>query len=140
LSVVVDASVAIKWIVAEEGHPEALRLSERQPLIAPDWVLAESANVLWKKVRQGQLEGAQARLGLDFIRSAYAELVPSSELLDRALAIALEADHPVYDCLYVACSEQRDAELVTADTRLAGRFAGRLAFRITPLSSLAAKG
>ena len=43
---------------------------------------------------------------------------PSSDLVARASAIALEIAHPVYDCLYLACAEVEGAPLVTADGRL----------------------
>ena len=42
----------------------------------------------------------------------------------RAVAIARELDHPVYDCFYLAVSEALDAPLVTADGRLLARVAG----------------
>jgi len=45
-------------------------------------------------------------------------LVGAADLAPRAVAIARELDHPVYDCLYVTLAEERRAKLVTADTRL----------------------
>ena len=113
MSVVVDASIAVKWVVAETGHEESLLLSRAQPLIAPDFVLVETANVLWKKVRIGELMREQALQGLAFIREAYAELIPSSGLIERALNIALQLDHSVYDCLYLACAQVEQLEFVT---------------------------
>jgi predicted nucleic acid-binding protein len=133
VSVVVDASIAVKWVIAEEGHQESLLLSRSQPLIAPDFVLVESANVLWKKVRIGQLTREQAMQGLDFIREAYAELVPSSELVDRALNIALQLDHPVYDCLYLACAQMEQLELMTADVRFAAKLRDVAGHRVSVL-------
>ena len=44
---VIDASVAIKWVVEEPGTPEALLL-RRHRLLAPDLLMAECANILWK--------------------------------------------------------------------------------------------
>ena len=35
----------------------------------------------------------------------------------------MEVDHPVYDCLYLACAESTGSVLVTADQRLAGKVA-----------------
>jgi predicted nucleic acid-binding protein len=48
---VIDASIAIKWVIEEEGTKEALAL-RNQALVAPDLLIAECANVLWKKVRR----------------------------------------------------------------------------------------
>ena len=39
------------------------------------------------------------------------------EHIDRAAQIAVEIDHPVYDCLYVACAEATASALITADRR-----------------------
>ena len=51
---VVDASFAIKWVV-DEAHTTQALLLRRHRLIAPDLLIAECANVLWKKVRRGEL-------------------------------------------------------------------------------------
>jgi predicted nucleic acid-binding protein len=48
---VIDASVAIKWVVRETGTQEALSLRQHR-LVAPDLLVAECANILWKKVRR----------------------------------------------------------------------------------------
>jgi predicted nucleic acid-binding protein len=57
------------------------------------------------------------------IVKAFEELVPVSVLRDRALAIAIELRHPVYDCFYLALAERSTAPLVTADERLIRRCA-----------------
>ena len=45
----IDASVAIKWVVQEVGTQEALALRSNA-LLAPDLLILECANTLWKKV------------------------------------------------------------------------------------------
>lgn len=120
MKLVVDASVAVKWVVLEEGRAEALQRTAGEELLAPDFALVEAASILWKKVRLGQLDAEQAQRGLDFIAGAFSTLVPTQQLVFRALAISLEQDHPVYDCLYLACAEIEQAQLPTADKRLAG--------------------
>lgn len=119
MKLVIDASVAVKWVVREEGRAEALQRTAGQELLAPDFVLVESANILWKKVRLAQLDAEHARRGLEFIAGAFAMLVPAKGLAPRALAMSMEYDHPVYDCLYLACAEAEEAQLLTADRRLA---------------------
>jgi hypothetical protein len=59
-TLVVDASVAIKWVLPEEGHGLALRIQdlyedEKLDLVAPCLLIAEAGNVLWKRVRRGEL-------------------------------------------------------------------------------------
>ena len=46
--VVIDASVAVKWVVEEDGTPEALNVLTARPLGSTDPLLAECANIVWK--------------------------------------------------------------------------------------------
>lgn len=61
---VVDASVVIKWFVPENYSEYADRLlNNSYNLLVPDLLIAEVCNILWKKVRLGQIslaEGQQA--------------------------------------------------------------------------------
>ncbi len=130
MSVVVDASVAVKWFVEEPLWEEAKRLVERrETLYAPDLLFAEVTNAAWKMVRRNEIDRAQAITMVAAVGDPLSRVFPSSQLRDRALQIALVLDHPVYDCLYIACAEFADAVLVTADARLceavaAGPYAG----------------
>lgn len=130
MTLVVDASAAMKWVVAEGGHAEALQRSAGERLRAPDFVLIEVANILWKKVRLGQLESEQANKAHDFVRDACEVLHPAPMLSRRALQLAVTYDHQAYDCLYVACALQEDAGLLTADKRLA-QVAGRAGLQVS---------
>jgi len=60
---VVDASVVIKWHVTEVHSNAALRLlrDDAPALHVPDLVYPEVGNILWKKVRRGDLTEEQAR-------------------------------------------------------------------------------
>src|SRR3982074_700540 len=59
-NVVVDASIAVKWVVEEEGSEDARTLLGRwleagiQPL-APSWFTCEIANILYRKALRGDL-------------------------------------------------------------------------------------
>lgn len=122
---VVDASVAAKWFVREDGHETALRLLDvPDDLAAPDLIVAEVGNLAWKKHRLGEVTRDQASAMAAAVPSYIARLVPSASLIERAMEIAFALDHPVYDCLYLACAEVVDGVLVTADGRLAGKVAG----------------
>jgi len=117
---VVDASVAVKWLTAEPDHERARALrAEHDDLQAPDFVLVEVGNVLWKKVRRGEVTYAQAAAALTALPRLFDKLIPAEELTMRALQKAVELDHPVYDCLYLACAESIGAQVVTADARFA---------------------
>ncbi len=67
------------------------------------------------------VESAQA--AVRDVAKAFEELVPTSVLKDRALAIAIELRHPAYDCFYLALAERNVSRLVTADDRLIRRCA-----------------
>jgi predicted nucleic acid-binding protein len=45
-------------------------------------------------------------------------LVPDEELRLRALEIALNLKHPIYDCFYLALAEREGAALISADRKL----------------------
>ncbi len=60
----------------------------------------------------------------------FTRLVPLQALQDQALDVALRRDHPAYDCFYVALATREAAPLLTADRRLARRFAGDVEVRL----------
>ena len=51
--------------------------------------------------------------------SFFTQLTALHELLEEAAEIAVAADHPVYDCFYIALARREGMPLVTADKRLA---------------------
>ena len=119
MKLIVDASVAVKWLFTEEGTAESRQLlAHRIVLHAPDFILTEAANVIWKKARRNEVVDAQSYLE-ELARLPDAVVLrPSADLVAHAAAIALEIDHPIYDCLYLACAEVEGAPLVTADGKL----------------------
>ena len=125
MTCVLDASVAVKWFLADEPDgAEALRLvQDGETMVAPDLLLAEVCNVGWRLLRTGRMARAQ----FDSIPTAlphyFDELVALAALAPRAAAIAVQLDRPVYDCFYLAVAEVRQLPLVTADRQLLGRLA-----------------
>ena len=122
MKLIVDASVAVKWLFAETHSLEARQLlAPRIVLHAPDFILTEVANVIWKKARRKEIPSPQPYIDeLANITDAVA-LQPSTELVIEAAVLAIHIDHPVYDCVYLACAQAASAPLVTADERLALR-------------------
>lgn len=113
---VVDASVAVKWFVAEPGHAEALALlASGSKLVAPDLVLVEVANALRRKFKRGELNEVQWREAVDALPLCFDSLFPSVGLMASAMENALRLDHPVYDCLYLAAVSSRSLLLISAD-------------------------
>jgi predicted nucleic acid-binding protein len=124
MTIVVDASVALRWCfqLNQSDRAEEL-LRSGHHLIAPDLVIAEITNAVWKFVIFDKMAPKSAVSAVREIVKAFDELVPMSALRDRALAIAIELRHPAYDCFYLALAERSTAPLVTADERLIGRCA-----------------
>ena len=123
-TLVIDASIAIKWVIEEEGTPQALTLRTAR-LLAPELLVAECANILWKKARRNELSREEALLAARLLQTAAIELVPTRSLLAAATRIAIELDHPAYDCLYLALAIENDCRFVTADERFLRKLGGR---------------
>ncbi|MCG8510354.1 MAG: DUF3775 domain-containing protein [Rhodospirillales bacterium] len=122
---VVDASVVIKWFVDEPLHAEARHIYKYQrDILAPEFVLVEVANVVWKKVRLREIEAEQAHGIIDLIFEAVPTLVGLQDILFQATNFAMELDHPVYDCLYLACIGGPQDALVTGDKRFFNKVQG----------------
>ena len=122
---VVDASIAAKWFMQENLHAEAMLLLARpERLAAPDFIIAEIGNIAWKKCRRGEIPRDQAETMAVAVGGYIPTLQSSVDLAERALDLALALDHPVYDCLYLACAEFLGGALVTADTRFRNALLG----------------
>jgi predicted nucleic acid-binding protein len=116
---VVDASIAVKWVVAETDSEAAARLLEGDAvLLAPDLLYAEAANALWALSRRGDVAAADVREALAVLADVPLH-IPSSmrQLMPAATRLAQDLDHPVYDCFYLALAVQQQYPLLTADRR-----------------------
>jgi predicted nucleic acid-binding protein len=112
---VVDASIALKWLLSEEGSAEALALRPHYRLVAPDLLVAECANALWKHVQRGQVLPDEALLAAKLLAADDLELVPTKGLLTDALRLSIELRHPAYDCIYLALAKAEQCPFITAD-------------------------
>lgn len=141
---VVDASVAAKWFVLEDQHEHALRvLDSGHHLIAPDLVVPEVANVLFKKVVGSEIGEEQAILAVDQVASFFHRLIPSTQLSREAFLLAMKLNHSVCDCLYLACATVLGAFFLTADKRFCRKATkhgfGDIAFDLTNLQHVLAR-
>ena len=119
MPIVVDASVALKLVTAEAGTAEAQALLERsEERIAPDWMLVEAAGGLANKMRRKELDPTRAQAALAALPLFIDRFVPAETLLGRAMSLAAELDHPLYDCLYLLVAMAEDGVVITADDGL----------------------
>ena len=116
MTVVVDASIALKWVLQEEGSEAAEKLLE-QDLAAPSLWLLEAGNALWRRTVREELTPSEAAERLAELASAPVASVPLEEDLPEALRLAVQLNHPVYDCLYLALAKRLGTYVVTADAR-----------------------
>jgi len=114
---VIGASIAVKWVVEEDGTAQALALCQRSKLIAPQLLVAECANILWKKVQREELLKEEALLAARLLQGAEIELLPMQSLLEAAVRMSIEIDHAAYDCVYLALAIDNKCQFVTADER-----------------------
>jgi predicted nucleic acid-binding protein len=132
--VVVDASIAIKWIFEEPDTDTAEMLldewsSEGKVMLAPALLVYEITNALYRKIRKGEvtLESAKESLadlfllGFEFTYPQQPDL--SLQAMDLAYRFNLSA---TYDSHYLALAELEGCELWTADIRLWNSSKGKL--------------
>jgi predicted nucleic acid-binding protein len=113
---VVDASVALKWVLAEPDSELAQQIV-RSSLLAPDLLLLECGNAIWRHVRTGEVDPAEVPELWALLRAMPVEIVVSGDLVERALGLAVALNHPIYDCLYLALALGRGARVVSTDRR-----------------------
>jgi predicted nucleic acid-binding protein len=115
---VVDASVAALWVLDQQGSARAHALRSEGELIAPSLIASEIGSALWKAVRRRDVTRADALLAIEATLLPFERLVPDEELESRALAIAVDLGHPIYDCFYLALAERERSPLISVDKRL----------------------
>lgn len=118
-AVVVDASVALRWLTEQTETASLFDLLKTEFLHAPDFLQVEVANGLWAKVRRQLV----TRQGAEDLYERFLDLpialTPASELLQRARTAAFAFDLTVCDALYVALAESRLFPLATVDQGMA---------------------
>ncbi len=128
LACVLEASAAVRLIL---GDPAAAAMAEQireaAVVMAPELMLTEVANTLWKLQRAGHLADLDPQQLLADARDLVDRVEADRHLQAEALALACHHDHPVYDCLYLALARREAATLISLDRRLQ-----QLAERVLP--------
>ena len=124
-TLVIDASVAVKWVISEDGGDDAIQLRSAFTFVAPELLLPECANILWKKVQRKELEPNEAALAIALIERSGISFQSMQGLGETATRLAIELGHPAYDCIYLALALRQKLRFVTADKRLLATVAQR---------------
>jgi len=130
--IVVDTSVALKWIFTDEpGAGKAVQflvehLAGRRDLVVPGFFNWEAPHALRHCSYQPTLEDVRAAIA--FLRDLRLRIHPmSASLVQCALELSYEHQIPVFDAYFVATAVSRECSFVTAD-RKAYRRMSRLSF------------
>lgn len=121
---VVDASIAIKLFIEQEGSEQAgalfaeLSVNPDSKLYVPELFYAECANVLWQCVRRANYPATEAKTSLGRLKTVGLQKVALSEWVSEALDIAIAHGISAYDACYVELAKRLEVPLVTADNKL----------------------
>ena len=140
----IDTSALVKYVLPEQDSSVAEKLVAFHRagvvnLIAPEYVLVESANVLWKQLQRRNLRADEAVASFRALRVLGIRLVPNAELLEDALTLATDHGVTVYDALFCALAVRESVPLITSDYALVRRLTGTHV-QVTMLSEWKAPG
>jgi predicted nucleic acid-binding protein len=139
--IVVDASVAVKWLLPEPGDAAARELLEGgRVLVSPALIRVEVAGAVLRHFREGRLSESAARTVCEswgqMLDQGIIGILSVDKVFARAVELSIACRHALADCVYLAAAEEFDAEVVTADRLMYER--GQRAYRRITLLRLAA--
>jgi predicted nucleic acid-binding protein len=122
VTIIPDASIIVPLLINEENSQICQEIIQGSAdRLHLDFTLIEVANTLRSSVAPGRISRERSE-------AAYKELIAICDnpiqayvYLEDALALALQIDHPVYDCLYAVAARENDATLVTCDATFAAK-------------------
>jgi len=127
---VIDTTVIAAYILKEPGWEKLADLLMHA--VTVDMAIKESLNAVWKTYARGRISEesakAKAKALLELAKSGL-EIVDEKTLLKRAFEISCSENLSVYDALFLALAESKDALLYTLDEEQAEK-AKKLAIRV----------
>ena len=123
MTIVIDASIAVKWFLQEENSELSRQLlAEYDDLVAPELILIEVISAITKAVRTQRITREEAeqhcQSWLKVVANGLITLIPDALHLEQATTLSLEQAHSFQDCLYLAAAQQGTAPLATQDDKL----------------------
>jgi predicted nucleic acid-binding protein len=131
LQYVLDANVVVKWFIPEIDSDKADRLladfrNHRLDIIAPDILVSEVGNTLWKRsVKIKDISAAEAASSYTDFLDLDVPLHSSTAIAENALSIATSEQHPLLDTLYISLALKKGCEFITADEKLVNKLGRR---------------
>ena len=118
MSLVVDASVAIKWLLPEAYSDECLALLDRgERIVVPDFLLAQVGTGLARRVKTGDLKPGWTEQAMATLLRLPLVRVPAADLAVEAIGLAAHGKRPFNDAAYLALAARENVPLITADWR-----------------------
>lgn len=126
--IIVDACVAVKWLLPEQGSEAAMELLRgHEVMAAPDLIRSEVAGAMTRRYRRGEMAEEDAksciRLWVELLKEGIVQMAFHLDDLQEAGNIALQLKHPIQDCLYLAVARRTSSRFITADREFASKAA-----------------
>lgn len=139
MRLILDASIALKWVLEEPDSPSARRVRDefaagRHEFLSPDVFPFEIAYALTKAERRRAIKVGDAEEMASDVFADMPELYPAMDLLFDAIRLSSDLRIGLYDRLYLVLAEQEGVALFTADSKLVS--VARSRFPIITLSEL----
>lgn len=125
---VIDTMVfAYALLRVEEYSDQAISaLEAAEQIIVPDSLFAELGNVIWQWIQFRQLP---IQTGLEVLETAEAlidKIVPTVDVRETALELAVRENHSFYDTVFVATAMREQVQVVTFDRKFAAKFPSQI--------------
>jgi predicted nucleic acid-binding protein len=124
--IIVDASLAAKWIFWEADSEQALDFwnANAGDLGAPDLIAVEVAAAAVRRANMEKLladdmKEALAAWGRILSGSSLQQFRMTTSRILSASRLAISIGHPLKDCVYLILAMELDCEMVTCDARFA---------------------
>ena len=136
MSVVIDASIALSWVLPGEVTLTSLTLRDNladlpeAELLVPPNYWYEVANTLWVAVRRKRITRETAIVMLESLFEFHFTVWPVEPSV--CLELSFQLDLAVYDSAYLALALEQDSILWTLD-RAPAEAAGRLNVAVEPV-------